>query len=451
MFRSSLGSYMQKQNIAVIGSGISGLSAAWLLSKNHNVTIFEKGSYLGGHTNTVDVDTFDGGTPVDTGFIVYNEPNYPNLTALFDHLGVASHHTDMSFSYSVDEGRYEYSGSGANGYFGQRRNMINADHWRQYREMVRFFGTAPERVTAYNDNISLGDYLNAEKFSQFFINNHVIPMGAAIWSTDAADMMSYPAKTFIDFYANHALLRIKQKPDWRSVIGGGRTYVKRLLETGNFEYRLEQNIRAVYRHANIVEIVDEHGTSHIFDQVVFATHADTSLELLADADDRESALLSKFPYQYNKAILHSDQNWMPKRKRLWSCWNYLKSNDLKEDKLCVTYWMNELQELRTKQDLFVTLNPTGEIDPTKIHREFDYMHPVFDSASIEAQKSLWSLQGRNRTWFCGAYFGYGFHEDGLQAGLAVAEQLGGETRPWQVENASGRIHVTEPNHKVAAE
>jgi len=442
---------MQKQNIAVIGSGISGLSAAWLLSKSHNVTVYEAGAYLGGHTNTVDVETFDGSTAVDTGFIVFNEPNYPNLTALFDHLGVKTHHTDMSFSFSMDQGRYEYSGSGANGYFGQRRNVINRDHWRQFGDMVRFFETAPERITAYNDNISLGDYLTAEEFSQFFINNHVIPMGAAIWSTDAAEMMAYPAKTFIDFYANHALLKIKQKPDWRSVIGGGRTYVNRLVETGNFETKLNSPIRSVVRHDNFVHIVDGDGVSRAFDQVVMATHADTTLQLLDEPDELESGLLRHFPYQLNKAVLHSDKDWMPKRKRLWSCWNYLKDNSQADDKLCVTYWMNELQELTTKQDLFVTLNPTGEIDELETYAEFDYMHPVFDANSIEAQKSLWSLQGRNRTWFCGAYFGYGFHEDGIQSGLAVAEQLGGVRRPWNAINESGRIHVHGPKEKVAAE
>ena len=442
---------MNKQKIAVIGSGVSGLSAAWLLSKSHDVTLYEAGDYLGGHTNTVDVETFDGSTAVDTGFIVYNEPNYPNLTAMFDHLGVASHHTDMSFSYSVDGGHYEYSGSGANGFFGQRRNVLNRDHWQQLGDMMRFFKTAPERVTAYNDNISLGDYLSAEKFSPFFIDNHVIPMGAAIWSTDAKDMMAYPAKTFIDFYANHALLKIKQKPDWRSVIGGGRTYVQRLVEDGDFEVELSNPVKSVTRKDNKVLIDDSRGTTRIFDQVVLATHADISLKLLGDADEVENGLLQHFPYQYNKAVLHSDKDWMPQRKRLWSCWNYIKNNAMDEDRLCVTYWMNELQELTTEQDLFVTLNPTGEIDPDQIYAEFDYMHPVFDAAAIEAQRSLWSLQGRNNTWFCGAYFGYGFHEDGLQSGLAVAEQLGGLDRPWKVQNPSGRIHVREIDERVAAE
>lgn len=442
---------MSKLNIAIVGSGISGLSAAWLLSKNHNVTLYEANDYLGGHSNTVDAPVPEGNIPVDTGFIVYNEPNYPNLSALFDHLNIQTKHTDMSFSFTMNGGKYEYSGSGLNGFFGQRRNVANPTHWSQLSDILRFFKTARDRVTAYASEISLGDFLAREGYDRPFIDNHIIPMGAAIWSTKAKAMMDYPAQTFINFYHNHALMKAIQKPDWRTVIGGSRVYVQRLMEEANIEVHLSTPIKKIMRHPNYVHIEDANGVLRPFDHVVMASHADQSLTMLDDASFEEQNLLSKFPYQANTAVLHTDDAWMPKRKRLWSCWNYLKQTINGEDELCVTYWMNELQHLETKTNLFVTLNPTKEIHPKAVIKSFDYMHPVFDSDSIEAQKQLWDIQGKNRTWFCGAYFGYGFHEDGIQSGLAVAEQLGGERRPWNVANPSGRIHVQPIHTREAAE
>ncbi|WP_424982632.1 NAD(P)/FAD-dependent oxidoreductase [Maritalea sp. S77] len=442
---------MTKLNIAVVGSGISGLSAAWLLSKNHNVTLYEANDYLGGHSNTVDAPVPEGDIPVDTGFIVYNEPNYPNLSALFDHFNIATKRTDMSFSFTMNGGKYEYSGSGLNGFFGQRRNVANPMHWSQLADILRFFKSARERISSYASEISLGDFLAREGYDRPFIENHIIPMGAAIWSTKAKAMMDYPAQTFINFYHNHALMKAYQKPNWRTVIGGSREYVKAMMADANIEVHLSTPIKKIMRHPGYVHIEDGNGVLRPFDHVVMAGHADQSLELLDDASYEEQNLLSYFPYQPNTAVLHTDDAWMPKRKRLWSCWNYLKQTINGEDELCVTYWMNELQHLETKTNLFVTLNPTRNIHPKAIIKSFDYMHPVFDSNSIEAQKELWQLQGKNRTWFCGAYFGYGFHEDGIQSGLAVAEQLGGMNRPWQVENPSGRINVTPVMPREAAE
>ncbi|MCF4099142.1 NAD(P)/FAD-dependent oxidoreductase [Maritalea mediterranea] len=442
---------MTKLNIAVIGSGISGLSAAWLLSKNHNVTLYEANDYLGGHSNTVDAPVPEGDIPVDTGFIVYNEPNYPNLSALFDHFNIATKRTDMSFSFTMNGGKYEYSGSGLNGFFGQRRNVANPMHWSQLSDILRFFKSARERIKTYDKEVSLGDFLALEGYDRPFIENHIIPMGAAIWSTKARSMMEYPAQTFINFYHNHALMKAYQKPNWRTVIGGSREYIKAMMADANIEVHSSTPIKKIMRHPGYVHIEDSNGVLRPFDHVVLASHADQSLAMLDDASSAEQNLLTNFPYQANTAVLHKDDAWMPKRKRLWSCWNYLKHTINGEDELCVTYWMNELQHLETKTNLFVTLNPTREIHPKAVIKSFDYMHPVFDIEAIEAQKGLWHLQGKNRTWFCGAYFGYGFHEDGIQSGLAVAEQLGGMKRPWQVENPSGRINVTPMVPREAAE
>lgn len=430
---------MDRLKIAVIGSGISGLSAAWLLSKNHQVTLYESAGHVGGHANTVDVETPDGPIAVDTGFIVYNEANYPNLTALYDHLGVETHPTDMTFALSMNNGGYEYSGSGMNGLFGQRRNVVNLRHWQLLSDLTRFFRNAQQQVAGYPDSISLGQFLLNERYSKAFVQDHIVPMGAAIWSTSIAEMLNYPARSFVDFYANHSLLELGNRPAWRTVKDGSRKYVERMIADGGFEIQRGNGACRISRHPAFVHITDERGVSRPFDHAVVATHADQALGLLDQPDALETRLLERFTYQKNTAVLHRDARWMPRRKRLWSSWNYLKQGDAANGELCVTYWMNQLQPLKTDTNLFVTLNPYGEIHPKAVEASFEYDHPVFDVRALEAQKDLWALQGKNRTWFCGSYFGYGFHEDGAQSGLAVAEQLGGARRPWQVADESGRI------------
>ena len=442
---------MTQLRIAVIGSGISGLSAAWLLSKRHKVTIYEADSRLGGHANTVDVALGDAQTPVDTGFIVYNQANYPNLTALFEHLGVKTHDTEMSFALSLDGGAYEYAGSGIATFFGQPGNLLRPSHWRLLKEIDRFFRTSQRRLDSYPTSVELGTFLDQEGYSRVFVEDHIVPMGAAIWSTTMAGMLQFPARNFVDFYANHGMLQFRDRIIWRSVKNGSRSYVSALTADAGFEVLLNQPAARLHRKARQVLVEDSAGTVRPFDHVVVATHADQARNLLADASPLESRLLGAFAYQKNRAVLHTDDRLMPRRRRLWSSWNYLKNSDGVERDLCVTYWMNRLQDLSVDDDLFVTLNPSTDIDPSKIVQVFDYDHPVFSSAAMAAQKALWALQGVNRTWFCGSYFGYGFHEDGIQSGLAVAEQLGGERRPWHVESESCRIHLGETAIRTAAQ
>lgn len=433
---------MSALNIAVIGSGIAGLSSAWLLSKRHRVTLFEQDNRLGGHSNTIDAVTADGRVPVDTGFIVYNELNYPNLTALFDYIGVRTAPTRMTFAISTADRDFEYSGSGFLGLFGQATNIMRPRHWRLVADLVRFFRTAQARLEVYPQSISLGSFLIAEGYSPGFVDDHILPMGAAIWSTPMASMLGFPARNFIDFYANHGMLQVKDRPGWRTVSAGSRNYVKRLIEDSEVTVLAGAGVRRMGRNEVCVHIEDVHGVVRLFDHVVIAGHADQALRILGDATPEEAKLLGAFRYERNRALLHRDKRFMPRRRRLWSSWNYLRQGRGTEGALCVTYWMNSLQHLPTTTDLFVTLNPPHDIHPKAIDAELCYEHPVFTAEAIVAQKALWTLQGKRRTWFCGSYFGYGFHEDGLQSGLAVAEQLGGLRRPWSVPDESGRIHLT---------
>lgn len=434
-----------KRRIAVIGSGISGLSAAWLLDQSADVTLFDTDSRLGGHANTVFVE--QPGEPaiaVDTGFIVYNVRNYPNLVALFEHLNVPTEVSDMSFAASLQAGRLEYSGSGLDGLFGQKSNFFRPRFWRMVRDVLRFYKRAPALLNdASLQGMSLGEYLDRNSYSKGFIDDHLLPMGAAIWSTTAADMRAYPLQAFIRFFVNHGLVQLADRPQWRTVKGGSREYVSRIAAQFKGTIALNSQIAAVQREEHGVRLLDRNGQMSTFDDVVIATHTDQALALLGDADADERSVLGAFEYTRNVAVLHSDINLMPKRRNVWSSWNYLSEpGSLGTEQLCVTYWMNRLQNIDEATPLFVTLNPSRPVDPSKLIRTFDYAHPLFDTKALEAQKLLWSLQGRRNTWFCGAHFGSGFHEDGLQSGLAVAEALGGVKRPWTVENESGRIFLT---------
>jgi len=423
-------------DIAVVGSGISGLSAAWLLAKRQRVTLYEAGAWFGGHSHTVEAR----GVPVDTGFIVYNEATYPNLAALFAHLGVATKPTSMSFAVSLDEGRLEYAGGTRGGLFAQRRNLASPRFWRMLHDLRRFYRAAPRDLPTMG-SLGLGDYLDGLGCGSAFRDDHLYPMAAAIWSTPVCAIPDYPAAAFVRFCENHGLLKLRERPQWRTVEGGSREYVARILVDFAGEVRADCAVHAIHRDTAGVTLETADGARR-HDRVVVATHADQALALLADPTADERATLGAFGYRRNRAVLHSDAALMPRRRRVWASWNYAAHERAGGLAPSVTYWMNRLQHLPEDKPLFVTLNPLREPDPAKVHWQGEYDHPVFDAAAGAAQARLWDLQGRRHTWFCGAHFGAGFHEDGLQAGLAVAEALGGVRRPWAVAEESGRIHLS---------
>jgi predicted NAD/FAD-binding protein len=428
---------IERLKIAVVGSGISGMSAAWHLSHRHDVTVYEQADRIGGHSNTV-----DSPIPVDTGFIVYNEANYPNLTALFRYLDVPTELSDMSFAVSLDDGRLEYGGSNLGQLFAQKRNLLNPRFWSMLRDLARFYRLAPAFTEPEGVITTLGAYLDRNRFSDAFQTDHLLPMAAAIWSTPAQRIRDYPAASLIRFCDNHGLLTVTDRPLWRTVKGGSRNYISRLTARYADKIRLGHGVARITRTATGVAVVDTKGGAEIFDGVVIAAHADQALKMLADPSPDEMAILGAFRYSRNVAVLHSDESLMPRRRKVWCAWNYLSNREAGPDAgVCVTYWMNKLQGIRESSPLFVTLNPYRTPRAGHAIHEEIYEHPLFDAAAIEAQRRLWRLQGQRGTWFCGAYFGSGFHEDGLQAGLAAAEAAGGGKRPWSVANESGRIHL----------
>ncbi|MGX1741162.1 NAD(P)/FAD-dependent oxidoreductase [Bosea sp. NPDC055353] len=427
--------------IAVIGAGISGLSAAWLLGQAHDVVLFEAAPRLGGHANTVRIAGAGGETAVDTGFIVYNEATYPNFIALMDHLRVATQPTEMSFAVSLDGGRLEYSGTSVAGLFAQRGNLVRPRFWAMLQDITRFYRNASRDVLAGDAaNMSLGDYLATGGYGAAFRDDHLLPMAAAIWSAPCAEILSYPAAAFLRFHHNHGLLQLGDRPVWRTVTGGSSVYVERLRAAFSGEVRTGAPVRQVRREANDVVLAGD-GWAETFDQVVFATHADETLAMLADPSAAEAKALGAFRYSRNRAVLHGDEALMPKRRRAWASWNHIGDRARPDAACAVTYWMNRLQDLPEAQAFFVTLNPPDTLRQETIFHEEIYEHPLFDAVALDAQQRLWSLQGGRHSWFCGAYFGSGFHEDGLQAGLAVAEALGGVRRPWSVRDESGRIPI----------
>lgn len=416
--------------IAVVGSGIAGLTAAWLLSQRHAVTLFEAADTLGGHTHTVDVVVGGSSFPVDTGFLVFNDRTYPNLCSLFDHLGVATAASEMSFSVRVDEDRLEWAGSSLATVFAQKRNLVKPEFWRMLQEILRFNRESTAAVECgMDEGETLGRFLDRGGYGRAFREWYLLPMSAAIWSCPTGSMLGFPAATFLRFCHNHGLLQVNGRPKWRTVVGGGREYVRRLAARID-DVRVGTPVLGVRRSADAVELRLAN-TSQRFDAVVLATHSDQSAVMLEDADAAERNVLDPVRYQPNRAWLHTDETLLPRARDAWSAWNYLTGPARVDGRpVSVSYLINKLQPLPVETPVIVTLNPVHEPRADRVIRRIDYAHPVFDPAAIEAQRRLSSIQGRRRTWFCGAWTGYGFHEDGLRSGLAVANAMG-VTAPWQ--------------------
>ena len=411
--------------IAVIGSGISGLSAAHFLSKKHQVDLFEKNDHFGGHSYTVDVLSNDPNVKIsmDLGFIVFNKINYPNLVNLFEKLKINYEKSNMSFSVSAKNSEIEYSGNGLKGLFSNKYNILNFNFLKMLKDIIFFYRSTDKiNENEYHDQ-TLGDFLKSKKMSNYFINFHIIPMVAAIWSMPPDLAQKMPMPLFLNFFKNHGLFRIKNRPEWYTVSGRSKVYVNKVLQTISGEYFKNYQIDKVYRDNNSVRLYYGSSDDYFdYDQVVFAAHADDTLRLIQNPTNSEKNFLSNFKYKKNLAYLHTDNYFMPKNKNLWSSWNsILDKNDL--NKNCVTYWLNKLQNLKTSKDYFLTLNPIIKIDNNKIIKKIEFTHPFYDVKTIESQKYLAELQGVNNSWFCGSYFGYGFHEDGLKSAISVSNKL----------------------------
>ncbi len=424
--------------VAVIGTGIAGNSAAWALARSPHVSklcVYEKDGRTGGHSATVTID-YDG-TPiaVDTGFIVYNELNYPNLTALFKAIDVETLASDMSFAFSLDRGRFEWCGSTTaviNSLFAQRRNIASPRYLKMLVEIVRFNRVSvDDHRNGRLAGLSLGQYISGRGFSDYFRDRYIVPMGAAIWSTPANDMLQFTAENFIAFFDNHKLLQW-ERPIWRTVAGGSRQYVDKLTTSFRDRIRTDTPVIRITRSQDNVLVEDANGGAERFDHVVIAAHSDQALAMLGDPSAREHELLSSVRYRPNTVYLHRDPALMPKRRRAWAAWNFLKDGDDGDRDATVSYWMNALQGIDKSKPLFVTLNPKEPPAPHLTFGVYSYAHPQFNGPAFRAQRELDTIQGRNRTWFCGAWTGYGFHEDGLASGLSVAESLGARI-PWRSE------------------
>ncbi|QCU89910.1 NAD/FAD-binding protein [Thiomicrorhabdus sediminis] len=425
----------QPKRIAVIGSGISSLSAAWFLGQEHEVVLFEKDSRLGGHTNTVDVyEKVGKALSIDTGFIVFNRPNYPNLTKMFKYLGVTTQNTDMSFSVSIDKGnnsKLEYSGTDLNGLFAQRSNILSWQHWSMIGEILRFNRLAKSQLKANScSNMCLSDYLDKFNFSTKMREHYLLPMAAAIWSCPVETMLRFPTRSFLQFFENHGLLNIEDRPQWETVTNGSKTYIDKILAQGNFECRLNTAVVSIEQENDQVVLHTNKGQLLVFDEVILGCHADQAWRMM-DANLRQTfSPLANFRYQENIAYLHCDSSLMPEKKRAWSSWNYLRDMQKQESSVAVSYWMNLLQQLDTSIDYFVTLNPSVVPQQDKTIKKIVYEHPVFDEAAVNSQSELCQLQGQHHIWLCGSYFGYGFHEDGLSSSVALM-RLWGIDLPWE--------------------
>lgn len=406
--------------VAIVGAGVSGLTAAYRLADEHEVVVFEAADYAGGHANTVEVETESGPLAVDTGFIVYNDRNYPNFERLLAELGVPTQPSEMSFGVSDGAG-FEYNGSSANGLFAQRSNLARPSFHRMIRDLVRFNREALELLESDHDP-SLREWLDERGYSDGFIERLIVPQAAAVWSADPEQMWSFPARFMLEFFDNHGVLGFRDRPQWRTITGGSRVYVEALLRSVQGSVRLSTAVQSVARFDTHVS-VRAGGSVERFDSVVFATHSDQALSLLADPSEAERELLGAIPYQPNQAVLHTDRSILPHRRRAWASWNY-HLDTANPGLPTVTYHMNRLQSLRSEQELCVTLNRTESIEPAKIIRQIQYAHPVYTREGVAAQARVDEISGHRRTHFCGAYWGWGFHEDGVASAVRVVDEIG---------------------------
>jgi uncharacterized protein len=416
--------------IAIVGAGVSGLVTAHLLDSSHEVTVFEAAGYAGGHTNTVRVDTPHQTHHVDTGFIVFNNRNYPNFERLLRRLDVATQPSVMSFGVSDGRGDFEYAGASPNGLFAKRAHLVTPWFHRMVADMARFNRAARELLragdsdaTADGPGPSLGHWLEQQRFSRPFIDRLIVPQASAVWSADPHQMWTFPARFLVEFFDNHGMLSFRDRPRWRTVSGGSARYVEALLQRFRGRLRLRTPVSAVRRGEQGVLVTPRGGEPEAFDEIVLATHSDQALSLLTDASDSERRLLGAIPYQANEAVLHTDTSILPRRRRAWASWNYHLS-EAPADRTMVTYHMNRLQSLRAEREFCVTLNRTADIAPEHVIRTVAYAHPVFTREGMAAQRRAAEINGRNHTHFCGAYWGWGFHEDGVVSALRVAERFG---------------------------
>jgi uncharacterized protein len=426
--------------IAVVGAGVSGLVVAHLLQERHEVTVFEAAGYAGGHTNTIRVDTPNETHHVDTGFIVFNDRNYPNFERLLTSLGVAWQPSTMSFGVSDGVGDFEYTGASVNGLFANRRHLVTPSFHRMVAELARFNRAARELVTVKDDagdpagGPSLGDWLERLRFSRAFIDRLIVPQASAVWSADPGQMWSFPARFLAEFFDHHGMLGFRGRPRWRTIRGGSKRYVEALLARFTGRIRLGTIVRTVTRAQDHVLVRPAGGEPERFDEVVLATHADQALAMLTDATVRERELLGAIPYQHNEAVLHTDVTMLPRRRRAWASWNYHLPSEWRgcatvdPGRATVTYHMNRLQSLRAEREFCVTLNRTAAINPDRVIRTIAYAHPVYTPAGVAVQRRFDEISAVRRTHFCGAYWGWGFHEDGVRSALRVAERLGGRLR-----------------------
>ena len=404
--------------IAVIGSGIAGLASAWLLSRRHEVILFEANDYLGGHTHTHGIELDGRRYAVDTGFIVHNPVHYPLLTRLFDELGVASQPTTMSFAVHSEASGLEYNATSLNALFCQRRNLLSPRFIGMVRDLFRFYREAPALLDGPRRGPSLGEWLMERRYGAAFRDEHLVPMASALWSSPPEQILAFPARYLVQFMANHQMLQVAGRPEWRVVRGGSASYVRAMRSHWKVRERPGNPVRTVRRGMMGVDVATDAGSER-FDQVVLACHSDQALALLADASDRERAILGAIPYQANDVVLHTDATLLPRRRKAWAAWNAFIPREPGAP-CTVSYCMNLLQSLDAPQPFVVTLNRSEAIDPAKVLRRMRYHHPVYTHVSVAAQRRKAEIQGINRTWFAGAYWGWGFHEDGMRSAVEVA-------------------------------